>query len=44
MRVCRRYTHKILKRKKIRSEKENKEIKGAKHTMYTQWGKLYTIQ
>jgi len=44
VRVCRRYTHKILKRKKNKKGNKDKEIKETKHTIDTQWGKLYTIQ
>jgi len=35
MRVCRRYTHKISKRRKHKKRKENKEIKGVTHTIFT---------
>jgi len=33
-----------LKKKENKKGNENKEIKGAKHTIYTRWGKLYIIQ
>jgi len=44
VKVFRRYTHKILKRKKNKKGSKGKEIKETEHTIYEQWGRLYTIQ